>query len=196
MYRLLSSYSLKWRCVRGCCVRVCVGVCVGVARHSVVSVSAWEWLQQVEASLRLQQQWSTHTEIEQVKDMLLTGSPALLYLTGLVSALHLLFDFLAFKNGARSPCGLRVSSRLTLCADVQFWRGSDLRGVSLSSVLLDAVCQCVVFLYLCEQDTSLLVLLTVGLGVLVDAWKVPPSNLTPSLSHAHISAGSCVAHGG
>ncbi|KAF4529617.1 hypothetical protein B566_EDAN018027 [Ephemera danica] len=69
--------------------------------------------------------------------------------------LQLLFDFLALKN------------------DVSFWRHTrSLEGLSTRTVLWRAFSQAVVFFYLMDENTSLLVLVPAGLTALVELWKV------------------------
>ena len=52
-------------------------------------------------SLGMHEQWGTSTpkESESMKRMLFETNPYLLALTFVVSVLHSVFDFLAFKNG-------------------------------------------------------------------------------------------------
>merc|ERR1711962_1966290 len=79
----------------------------------------------------------------------------LLLITFGVSALHLLFDFLAFKN------------------DVNFWRGKKtVEGLSRKTILWRAFSQTVIFFYLMDEETSLLVLIPAGVGALIEMWKV------------------------
>ena len=62
-----------------------------------------------------------------------------------VSMLHMVFDFLAFKN------------------DIQFWKGNkSLEGLSVQTMVLNAACQVIVLLYLFDNDTSWLVLISSG----------------------------------
>ena len=64
----------------------------------------------------------------------------LLALTTLASLLHLLFEFLAFRS------------------DISFWQSNkSLAGLSARTVVTDLVSQVVVFLFLLDSDTSLLV---------------------------------------
>jgi hypothetical protein len=72
--------------------------------------------------------------------MFVHTSPALLYTTIAVSAVHLLFDLLAFKS------------------DVSFWTGVDtMEGLSSRSLLLNLGMEIVVLLYLREEQSSWLV---------------------------------------
>lgn len=65
------------------------------------------------------------------------------------------------------------SAYMCLCLDVQFWRKKDnFQGLSVRSVLISAVFQLIIFLYLLEQETSWLILISVGIGTLIELWKL------------------------
>lgn len=73
-----------------------------------------------------------------------------------MSLLHTVFEFLAFKN------------------DIQFWRSrKSLEGLSVKSVLFNVGQSCVVLLYVIDNDTNFVVRLSVGIGLLIEMWKVP-----------------------
>lgn len=81
-----------------------------------------------------------------------------LYLLGvtlLASLLHLLFECLAFQS------------------DISFWQSNkSLAGLSARTVVTDLISQLIVFLFLMDSDTSLLVTIPAGFGLLVQAWKM------------------------
>lgn len=94
-------------------------------------------------------------ETEKLKQMFVETNPYLLLVTLLVSILHSIFDILAFKN------------------DIQFWRKKDnLQGLSARSVILNAFSQTVILLYLLDQETSWLIIVSSSLGTLIELWKI------------------------
>ena len=73
----------------------------------------------------------------------------------LASLLHLLFEFLAFQS------------------DISFWQNNkSLAGLSTRAVVTELVSQVVVFLFLMDTDSSLLITVPFFFGVLIQAWKV------------------------
>jgi Cleft lip and palate transmembrane protein 1 (CLPTM1) len=94
-------------------------------------------------------------EIDMLKGILVDTNPILLITTIIVSTLHTVFDLLAFKN------------------DVSFWRSAKtMEGLSIKSVALNVFFQTVIFLYLLDNETSWMVLLSSGLGLLIEYWKL------------------------
>jgi hypothetical protein len=72
-----------------------------------------------------------------------------------VSLLHSVFDFLAFKN------------------DIQFWnKNKSMEGLSAKSVVVNFICQLIVFLYLLDNDTSWMILASSGIGCCIEFWKI------------------------
>jgi hypothetical protein len=47
-----------------------------------------------------------------------------------------------------------------------------MEGLSAKSVVLNFVCQLVVFLYLLDNDTSWMILASSGVGVCIEFWKI------------------------
>ncbi|CAH7690356.1 cleft lip and palate transmembrane protein 1-domain-containing protein [Phakopsora pachyrhizi] len=96
-------------------------------------------------------------EIEEVKRMFTETAPWLLITTFIVSALHALFEFLAFSS------------------DVTHWRNKkELVGVSIRTILSNIFVQVVVLLYLLDnsEGTSWIILFGQGTGVAIEAWKI------------------------
>ncbi|KAF7728107.1 hypothetical protein EC973_006622 [Apophysomyces ossiformis] len=97
------------------------------------------------------------SEMDEVKRMFLETNPILLGTTIAVSLLHSLFEMLAFKN------------------DIAFWKKKDnSAGVSVRSILVNIFFQIVIFLYLMDnnQETSWMILIGQGIGLLIEVWKV------------------------
>ncbi|BFG00150.1 cleft lip and palate transmembrane protein 1-like protein [Drosophila madeirensis] len=93
-------------------------------------------------------------DIDEVKGIFSDTNVYLLCGTIFVSSIHMLFDFLSFKN------------------DVSFWRQKQsYEGLSTRTTLWRAFSQFVIFLYLLDENTSYLVIVPVGLGTLIELWK-------------------------
>ncbi|XP_045492184.1 cleft lip and palate transmembrane protein 1-like protein [Colias croceus] len=94
-------------------------------------------------------------DVDDVKGIFADTNLYLLSATVLIASCHLLFDFLAFKN------------------DVSFWRSKrSLAGLSARTVFWRAFSQLVIFFYLVDEKTSLLVLVPAGISAVIEAWKV------------------------
>lgn len=79
----------------------------------------------------------------------------LLGVTMLASLLHLIFECLAFQS------------------DISFWQeNKSLAGLSARTLVTDLASQLIVFLFLVDSDTSLLVTIPAFFGLLIQAWKV------------------------
>lgn len=97
------------------------------------------------------------SEFDEVKRVLLETNIFLLATTIIVTALHSIFELLAFKN------------------DVTHWRNrKDQTGVSIRTILTNVVVQLIITLYLFDnnQDTSFMILFGQGTGLLIEAWKI------------------------
>ncbi|EES12220.1 hypothetical protein BDA96_06G098500 [Sorghum bicolor] len=122
-----------------------------------ISMTKWQLFLQIEQSFQVHRSYGSmlEGEADELKRVFLEGNPYLLGLTMVVSLLHSLFDFLAFKN------------------DIQFWnKNKSMEGLSAKSVVLNFVCQLVVFLYLLDNDTSWMILASSGIGVCIEFWKI------------------------
>jgi hypothetical protein len=96
-------------------------------------------------------------DIDKFRLMLVDARPWLLLTTLVASILHILFEWLAFKE------------------DVAHWRRLDnTAGVSKISVMLEAASRCiaVVFLWERRKDTSILFIGSAVLSAAVELWKV------------------------
>merc|ERR1712113_1291251 len=92
------------------------------------------------------------------RDLFANTNAYLLAMTLLVSFLHMIFEFLAFKN------------------DVQFWNACDPsmlgKYISVQSILIGIFMQIILLAYLWDESANVLVLITSIGQILVDAWKV------------------------
>jgi hypothetical protein len=111
----------------------------------------------------MEEQWATQQktglgtekDADLMRETLLETSPWLLVLTFVVSLLHTLFDMLAFKN------------------DIQFWsQKKSMEGMSVRSLGVNCFFQTVIFFYLMDNDTSTLILISNGIGLLIEYWKL------------------------
>ena len=90
-----------------------------------------------------------------MRRMFAETSPWLLAVTMVVSCLHTVFDVLAFKN------------------DISFWRNNkSMKGLSFRALLMNLVFQTIIFLYLCDNETSWMILFSSGTGLAIEVWKV------------------------
>uniref|UniRef100_A0A8C8ZDM3 Lipid scramblase CLPTM1L n=1 Tax=Prolemur simus TaxID=1328070 RepID=A0A8C8ZDM3_PROSS len=94
-------------------------------------------------------------DADEVKGIFVDTNLYFLALTFFVAAFHLLFDFLAFKN------------------DISFWKKKkSMIGMSTKAVLWRCFSTVVIFLFLLDEQTSLLVLVPAGVGAAIELWKV------------------------
>lgn len=124
------------------------------------TLSTWKWLIYEQMSQSFETQVNTMgtsnpSEIDEFKRMLVETNPWLLGLTVVVSVLHMVFDMLAFKN------------------DITFWKDrKSTTGLSVRSIFLNTFCQVVIFLYLLDNETTWMVVLSAGVGCLIEFWKI------------------------
>ncbi|XP_033950457.1 lipid scramblase CLPTM1L [Pseudochaenichthys georgianus] len=113
------------------------------------------WIHMQDAVFSLQQFGFTEKDADEIKGIFVDTNLYFLGLTFFVAAFHLLFDFLAFKN------------------DISFWKEkTSMVGMSSKAVLWRCFSTIVIFLYLFDQQTSLLVLIPAGIGSIIEVWKV------------------------
>mmetsp|Transcript_35582 Transcript_35582/g.75985 ORF Transcript_35582/g.75985 Transcript_35582/m.75985 type:complete len:871 (-) Transcript_35582:2008-4620(-) len=112
-------------------------------------------LNHLSASLESQAEMGfEQSDIDDLRRLIAETNVMLLAITILASVFHLLFEFLTFKS------------------DVDFWRGNtDLTGLSVRALFLDWMSQVVILFYLIEMDSSLLMTVPTGVGVLIALWK-------------------------
>ncbi|XP_053866069.1 putative lipid scramblase CLPTM1 isoform X1 [Malaclemys terrapin pileata] len=131
-------------------------------RLSFCPLSLWRW--QLYAAQSSKSPWNflgedlyeqSDEEQDSVKVALLETNPYLLALTIVVSIVHSIFEFLAFKN------------------DIQFWNSrQSLEGLSVRSVFFGVFQSLVVLLYILDNETNFVVQVSVFIGLLIDLWKI------------------------
>ncbi|KAE8584940.1 hypothetical protein XENTR_v10021167 [Xenopus tropicalis] len=131
-------------------------------RVTFCPLSLWRW--QLYAAQSSRSPWNflgeelyeqSDEEQDSVKVALLETNPYLLALTITVSIIHSIFEFLAFKN------------------DIQFWNSrQSLEGLSVRSVIFGVFQSLVVLLYILDNETNFVVQVSVGIGLLIDFWKI------------------------
>lgn len=90
-----------------------------------------------------------------LKEAILETNPVLLALTVVVSVLHSVFEFLAFKN------------------DIQFWNNrQSLEGLSVRSVFFNVFQSLVVLLYVCDNETNFVIKVSCFVGLAIEIWKI------------------------
>lgn len=124
--------------------------------YSPISVGKLRfWENMLQAINQLHTYGFSEKDTDEMKGIFADTNFYFLMLTFAVSAFHLLFDFLAFKN------------------DISYWRErKTMVGLSTRAVVWRCVSTIIIFLYLCDQETSLLVLIPTGIGALIEVWKV------------------------
>jgi len=126
-------------------------------RHSPISLLKFRFQTTMEQSWKLQQEWgSAESDSEDLKRVFLEANPYFLALTMCVSVLHMVFDFLAFKN------------------DIAFWKNTtNMEGLSVRTLFLNVWSQLVIFLYLLDNETSWMISISSGIGLVIECWKIP-----------------------
>lgn len=124
---------------------------------SPISMTKWQLFLQIDQSFQIHRSYGSMLEGEsdELKRVFLEGNPYLLGVTMVVSLLHSVFDFLAFKN------------------DIQFWnKNKSMEGLSAKSVVVNFISQLIVFLYLLDNETSWMILASSGIGCCIEFWKI------------------------
>ncbi|KAJ1725532.1 Cleft lip and palate transmembrane protein 1 like protein [Coemansia erecta] len=101
----------------------------------------------------------TEADVDNLKEMVYEVNPLMLAITLTAMALHMLFEFLAYKE------------------DVSFWSSKSkdsMQGISRSSMLMSLASSLISFLYMWDRraETNIVVILGAAVGAVVEAWKV------------------------
>ena len=123
------------------------------------NVKVWKWqlMSQMEETWRRQAETAGDDDAgtDMFRTMLLDTNPILLAVTAIISVLHTLFDMLAFKN------------------DIKFFKNNkSMHGLSLRTMVVNTFFQVIILLYLLDNETSFMVLMSNGMGVAIEAWKI------------------------
>ncbi|XP_063977434.1 lipid scramblase CLPTM1L [Diachasmimorpha longicaudata] len=112
-------------------------------------------LQVKAAMLNMKSLGFSDKDVDEVKGIYADTNFYLLTGTIFIASMHLLFDFLAFKN------------------DIHFWKSrASFEGLSVTTVIWRGFSQTIIFLYLLDEGSSLLVLIPSGIGTLIEIWKI------------------------
>ncbi|ESO06447.1 hypothetical protein HELRODRAFT_64937 [Helobdella robusta] len=126
-------------------------------------LSLFKW--QMYAAQGMQNKWfnmfgedlveNNDEEQDSLKRAFIETNPYLLFITIVVSLVHSVFEFLAFKN------------------DIQFWRNrKSLEGLSVRSVFFNVFQSVVVLLYVLDNETNFVIKVSVFVGLLIEIWKI------------------------
>merc|ERR1712223_2039682 len=92
---------------------------------------------------------------DSIKEAFLETNPYLLGLTFVVSIVHSVFEFLAFKN------------------DIQFWNNrKSLEGLSVRSVFFNVFQSVIVLLYVLDNETNTVIKISSFVGLVIEIWKI------------------------
>jgi hypothetical protein len=125
--------------------------------YAPTSIIRWQMQRQIDLQWKQQENMglSTRSQNDTTKRLILETNPYLLVLTLCVSLLHSVFEFLAFKN------------------DISHWKSLEHgKGMSIRTLFYNAISQTIIFLYLLDNDTSYVILMSTGFNVLLEIWKI------------------------
>merc|ERR1719273_352218 len=92
---------------------------------------------------------------DSIKEAFLETNLYLLIITFVISIVHSVFEFLAFKN------------------DIQFWNNrKSLEGLSVRSVFFNVFQSLVVLLYVLDNETNTLIKVSCFVGLAIEIWKI------------------------
>ncbi|CAD7922798.1 unnamed protein product [Amoebophrya sp. A25] len=124
----------------------------------LMSSARWRFQHVMEERIEAMTKTLGEEESLQMRDLFANTSPMLLIVTLVVSILHTVFEFLAFK------------------ADVAFWSAQSAetlnKYVSVTSVLLNIVFEVILLLYLFDKESNFLILIFSSIAIAIDCWKV------------------------
>jgi hypothetical protein len=120
-----------------------------------IKVWKWQLTSQMEETWKKQEEMGEDSGSDMFRTMLMETNPILLGITAIISVLHTIFDFLAFSN------------------DIKFFKNKkSMEGLSMRSMVVNTFFQLVILLYLMDNDTSYMVLMSNAVGVAIEIWKI------------------------
>jgi len=107
------------------------------------------------ASLMAEENEHEDDDQDSIKEAFLETNIYLLVLTFVVSIIHSIFEFLAFKN------------------DIQFWNNrKSLEGLSVRSVFFNVFQSVIVLLYVLDNETNTIIKVSCFVGLIIEIWKI------------------------
>lgn len=121
-----------------------------------MSLQRWLLMSSMQQSLTNNKEMGfSDKDLDDVRRLISDTSLSLLGVTFLASVLHMLFEALAFQS------------------DIHFWRDNkSMTGLSARTLVTDLISQFIIFLFLVDSETSLLVIIPSGCGIVIQLWKV------------------------
>lgn len=124
--------------------------------YAPMSLQRWLLMQTMEESISSQSGLGfSDKDTDDVRRLISDTSIYLLSITTIAALLHLFFEFLAMQS------------------DIMFWnQNKSLAGLSSRSIVSDLFSQIIVFLFLVDSNTSLLITIPSFISILIQIWKV------------------------
>ena len=118
--------------------------------------SQWLWNKKLEFDESYSSEGSyIREQWEDIKRALWDTNPILLWCYIILAVAHVILKILAFKE------------------DIGWWlEQKTLRGVSIQSVVFDAIAQFIILLYLKDENTNIIILATRAIGLFIQLWKL------------------------
>lgn len=126
----------------------------------IITLWKWQIMSQMEESWEKKSVITGYSEdsVDMLREMLIETNIYILIITGFVSIFHLIFDILAFKN------------------DITFHRDKkSMEGLSKRTMIVNALFQIIILLYLFDNETSNMVILSNSVGLVIELWKIKKS---------------------
>jgi len=126
-----------------------------LVRYRPIGIGKMRLMVNMERSLMgFQEMGFQEKDVDDIKGLIVDTEMYLLLMTFTVSAFHLLFDCLAFKN------------------DVSYWRKREtMAGISIRTVAFQMISTYIISLHLFHEDTSILVAGPMAVSAVIETWK-------------------------